>query len=121
MDAHIGDLGQPAGRLVGQIGVAQKGPAIEEVLAQIPDWTLDLAFGLGAIGAAGADLEAPVGGEAEEFRVLQEAAPVRRWSATITLRIWSKRTSRGTPPKAVKARSSPSITVRAVCRATNST
>ena len=48
--------------------------AVEEALPQVADGALDLALGLRAVGAAGADPEAPVGGEAQELGVFEEPA-----------------------------------------------
>src|SRR6266700_919234 len=76
MHALIGAL-QPASALVGEVRVAQEGPPVEEIPAEIADRPLHLALGLGPVGTAGSDAEAPVGGEPEELRILKEPAAGR--------------------------------------------
>ena len=46
--------------------------AVEEVLPDVADQPLDLALGLGPVRAARPDAEAPVQGEAQELRVLDQ-------------------------------------------------
>src|SRR6267154_224482 len=71
MHALIG-ADEPAGALIGQVGVAQEGPAVEEIAAEVADGPLHLALGLRPEGTARADPEAPVGGEAEELGILEQ-------------------------------------------------
>src|SRR2546430_4071522 len=54
MHALIG-TDQPAGALIGQVGVAQKGPAIEEIPAEVANGPLHFALGLRPEGATRAD------------------------------------------------------------------
>jgi hypothetical protein len=74
MHARIGDLVKPGDGLGIEIGVASKGATIEETLAHVANRALHLALGLRTIGSAGANPEAPVGGEAEELRILEHPA-----------------------------------------------
>src|SRR5205085_5543382 len=76
MHALIG-MYQPAGALIGEVGVAQEGPTVEEIPAEIADRPLHLALGLGSVGTAGPDAEAPVGSEAEELWILEQPAAGR--------------------------------------------
>src|SRR6266566_1957542 len=113
MHALIGAL-QPASALVGEVRVAQEGPTVEKIPAEIADRPLHLALGLGPVGTAGPDAEAPVGREAEELRILEEPAaggPVILDDHALHL---IEEDLVGDAPKAAKARSSPSITVSAV-------
>ncbi len=74
MVANIGHGGEPVQGLGIEVGVAGKGAAVQEALADVTDRPLDLALGLCAVGATGADPEAPVGGEAQELGILEDAA-----------------------------------------------
>src|SRR6266568_2402486 len=76
MHALIG-ADEPAGTLIGQVGVAQEGPAVEEIAAEVADGPLHLALGLRPEGTARADPEAPVGGEAEELGILEQPPAAR--------------------------------------------
>src|SRR5256886_16227972 len=67
--------------LIGQVGVAQKGPAIEEIPAEVANGPLHFALGLRPEGATRADPEAPVGGEAEELGILEQ--PSAAWAVVL--------------------------------------
>src|SRR5205807_8306790 len=67
------DGGQPVEGLGIEVGVAREAAAIEEALAHVANGPLDFALGLGAVRPAGADAEAPVGGEAQELGILDDA------------------------------------------------
>jgi hypothetical protein len=48
MDPHVGDVVEPLPSLLIEIGVIEKPPAVDEIVAQIAHRTLDFAFGLRA-------------------------------------------------------------------------
>src|SRR5437867_4128641 len=58
----------------GEVGIAQELASVEEIAADVADRALDFAFRLGAVGPAGADAKAPVRGEAQELRILEQLA-----------------------------------------------
>jgi hypothetical protein len=108
------------GALIRETGLAQERMAVEEIAPHVALRALDLALGLGSIRAAGADAEAPVGGEAQELGILQEPAaarPVVLDDHTLHL---VEEDVLGHAAEGWKARSSPSMTVSAVWRGTNS-
>lgn len=76
MDPDIGHGIEPVERLGIEIGVTGELTAIEEALAHVTDGALDLPLGLGAVGAAGQNAEAPVSGEAQELGVFDHLASV---------------------------------------------
>ena len=53
MDAYVGDLVEPLLSLLLEVGVVEERPAVDEVVAQIADRTLDFPLGLRAIRATG--------------------------------------------------------------------
>ena len=70
MHTRIGDRIEPATELdIEVVEIAEWG-AEEEVFANIAEWTLDFALGLGTIGAAGTRLEAIVSREVEKGPVV---------------------------------------------------
>src|SRR5690606_20160240 len=73
----IGHLIEPAKALIIQVGVAGELSSVDEIAAHVAHRPLHLALGLGAIGPTGPDAEAPVGGESEELRILQELAALQ--------------------------------------------
>ncbi|HMH83726.1 MAG TPA: hypothetical protein VK531_12715 [Gemmatimonadales bacterium] len=75
MDALIG-ADEPAGALVGEVGVAQERPAVEEIAPEVADRPLHFAFRLGPEGTARPDAEPPMGREAEELGILEQPPPV---------------------------------------------
>ena len=60
-----------------EVGIPGEAAAVEEALAHVAHGALDLPLGLGPIGATRADPEAPVGGEAQELGILEDA-PAQR-------------------------------------------
>lgn len=72
--AHIGDAIQPLLALLIEVGIMQKGAAVDEVAAHVANRAFHLALGLRAIGTTGARPEAPVGGEAEELEIVDQRA-----------------------------------------------
>lgn len=67
MDPHIGDLGERAGALIGEVSIAEKLPAVEKAGAEVADRSLNFGFGLCAMRAARANANARVCGEAPEL------------------------------------------------------
>src|SRR5262245_33680863 len=74
MYAGIGLLRRPAQDLRVQIRVVEALASVEEVLANVSNRALDLAFGAGAIGATCANAKIPVCRKAQELGVLEEFA-----------------------------------------------
>ena len=74
MDAHIGDLIEPLAELRVEIVEVAKAPAEEEVLADVAEWTLDLALRLGPIRLAGLRQVAVVAGEREQRAIVDDVA-----------------------------------------------
>src|SRR5690606_15056872 len=66
MRAAVCDRLKPVLELVVQVRVACKLASVEEALAEVANWALDLALGLGAVGSARSWRKAPVGGKAQE-------------------------------------------------------
>lgn len=64
MQARIGELGAPRLELAIEVAQAPEAAGQEEVLADIAERPLDLAFGLRPIGAAGSRHRAVVAGSA---------------------------------------------------------
>ena len=74
---HIGDVVEPLPALLIEIGVIEKRPAVDEIVAQVADRTLDFALGLRAVGATRARREAPVMREAEKLEIAHERAALQ--------------------------------------------
>ena len=77
MNPHIGDLGEPAGALIGEVRIPKKLAAVEKAGAEVADRSLDFAFCLRAIRTARANTEAPVRGEAPELGIFQQLPAAR--------------------------------------------
>ena len=67
VQAHIRDALEPTLTLLIQIGIVQKGAAVDEIAAHVADGAFDFALRLGTIRAACAWHEAPVVREAEKL------------------------------------------------------
>jgi hypothetical protein len=65
--ARIGDVVEPVAALLIEIGIISKRPPIDEIVAEIPHGTLDLALGLCPVRPTGARREAPVMREAKKL------------------------------------------------------
>ena len=75
---RIGDRIEPMPQLGVEIVEIAERAGEEEVLADIPERPLDLALGLGPVGAAGLRLEAVMPGEVDQRAVVDDAADVSR-------------------------------------------
>ena len=117
MQSPVGRPLQPPPALVCQMLIVDELPAVVEALAELADGALHLALGLCPVGPTGPKSEVAVLGEPEELHVVLKAAPSSRWSLVMTERIWSKRSSLGTPPRNWKAPSSPWKSARMSLRA----
>ncbi len=95
--AQCVELGDAGGR-------AEDGQLFEERRLESPEGALDLAFAFGVAGLAGLDLGAQGGGELERRRVQENRRPWEVPSAPMR----SVRATWVTPPRASKARTSPS-------------
>ena len=74
MNARVGHGGQPVLQLPVQVLEIAKGAGQEEVLADVAEGPLDLAFGLGPVRAAGFGMEAEVPGQVDQRAVVDNAA-----------------------------------------------
>jgi hypothetical protein len=71
----IGHVVKPSPTLLIQIRISAKRPAVDEIVTEVADGTLDFTLGLGAVWAAGARREAPVVREAEKLEITHERRP----------------------------------------------
>src|SRR5260370_15049751 len=71
MHADVGDVGQPPGGDLVEMGQVAEGAAVEQVLLDEVETPFDLALGLGTTRQAGARLEAVMRGEGQKARIVQ--------------------------------------------------
>jgi hypothetical protein len=76
VDPHVGDGIDPGSCLMVEVLIVKELATVEEPFSHVPDGAFDFAFGLGSVGPAGSDPEAPVVGEAKELGVLQDVASI---------------------------------------------
>src|SRR4051794_15950848 len=71
---HIGDVVEPLAALQIEVRVIDERPTVDEIVAEVPDGTLDLALGLRTVRPTRTRRKAPVMREAEKLKIAYKRA-----------------------------------------------